>query len=287
MEVLSSFHEISFCNAGDLYLIFSISNFFISAITDMNGIFITIGAVCVLGIKTASAQQQLTPDEEVWSPEPVVVKAGKEQGGPPSDAAILFNGKDLSAWVSARDTTLPAKWKVKDGEVTVDKKEGDIQTRQKFTDYQLHIEWKIPSNITGQGQSRGNSGIILASTALYDYGYEVQVLDSYRQKTYANGQAGAIYKQYIPLVNACKQPGEWQWYDIVWIAPRWNKDGTLQQPAGITVFHNGVLIQNHVVLRTPSSYKPDKHRPAAPVKLQAHGDPSEPVSFRNIWIRPL
>ncbi|MBX2925504.1 MAG: DUF1080 domain-containing protein [Chitinophagaceae bacterium] len=252
----------------------------------MNRAFITIVFYC-LSMQAVIAQQQLTPDEEVWSPEPSVVIAGKAPGSPPSDAIILFDGTDLSAWASARDTTAPAKWKVNHGVITVDKKEGDIQTRQKFTDYQLHIEWKILSNITGKGQSRGNSGVILASTALYDFGYEVQVLDSYRQKTYVNGQAGAIYKQYIPLVNASKQPGEWQWYDIVWQAPRWNHDGTLQQPAGITVFHNGVLIQNHVLLRTPSSYKPDKNNPASPVKLQAHGDPSEPVSFRNIWIRPL
>ncbi|HRQ48970.1 MAG TPA: DUF1080 domain-containing protein, partial [Agriterribacter sp.] len=143
----------------------------------MNNIIIITAVLCGLCVTTANAQQQLTPNEEVWSPEPVAVSAGNEQGGPPSDAVILFNGKDLSAWTSARDTTIPAKWKVHDGIVTVDKKEGDIQTRQKFMDYQLHVEWKIPSNITGKSQSRGNSGIILASTALYDFGYEVQVLD--------------------------------------------------------------------------------------------------------------
>jgi hypothetical protein len=167
--------------------------------------------------------------------------------------------------------------------------DGDIETKETFTDYQLHIEWREPTNLTGKGQGRGNSGVFLASTGPNAGGYELQILDSYNNPTYVNGQAAAIYKQSIPLANAMRPPGEWQVYDVVWTAPRFNADGSLKSPARVTVFHNGVLVQNNFALQGETappvpSYK--AHGPA-PIKLQAHGDPSPPISFRNIWVRRL
>ena len=179
---------------------------------------------------------------------------------------------------------------VADGVLTVDKKAGNIETRRKFGSYQLHLEWRIPSGITGSGQARGNSGVFLASTGPGDDGYELQILDSYRNATYVNGQAGALYKQYPPLANASRPPGEWQTYDVVWTAPTFAADGAMRTPAYVTAFHNGVLIQDHVALRGPTLYigTPSyKAHGASPIKLQAHGDPSAPISFRNIWVRPL
>ncbi|MBS1947634.1 MAG: DUF1080 domain-containing protein [Bacteroidetes bacterium] len=227
---------------------------------------------------------------EVYSPVPPVVTPGKTNSDPPSDAIILFGGKNLDYWRSVNDTAQPANWIVKDDIITVNKSGGNIETRQSFMDYQLHIEWRIPSNITGEGQARGNSGVFLASTGPGDAGYELQVLDNYNNSTYVNGQAASIYKQGIPLVNACKKPGEWQSYDVVWSAPRFNDDGSLKSPARVTVFQNGVLVQNNFELKGQTLYigKPfyKKHGPC-PIKLQAHGDKSEPISYRNIWIRPL
>lgn len=227
---------------------------------------------------------------EVWSPEPKVVTPGKTCGDAPSDAIILFNGKNLDEWVSADDTTKSAGWKVANGIVTVDKTKGNIETKRKFLDYQLHLEWRIPKDITGEGQARGNSGVFLASTGPGDGGYEIQVLDNYKNKTYVNGQAGSIYKQYIPLVNACRKPGEWQTYDIIWTAPRFNDDGSLKSPARVTAFYNGILVQNNVELKGVTLYIGTpyykKHGPL-PIKLQAHGDKSKPISFRNIWVREL
>jgi hypothetical protein len=208
---------------------------------------------------------------------------------PPSDAIALFDGKSLDEWVLIRDKS-PAKWTLGDGVMTVNKAFGGIETKRQFTDYQMHIEWRVPRGTTQTGQSRGNSGIFLASTGSGDTGYELQVLDSYENKTYVNGQAASIYKQSAPLVNAMRPQGEWNVYDIVWTAPRFNADGSLKSPARITVLHNGVLVQNNYTLKghTPyighPEYKP--HGPA-PIKLQSHGDPSPPISFRNIWIRPL
>ncbi|HEV8082164.1 MAG TPA: DUF1080 domain-containing protein [Chitinophagaceae bacterium] len=236
-------------------------------------------------------QQQPTPEKEIWSPEPRIVIPGDVPSDPPSDAIILFDGKRLDEWVDVNDSTSIAKWFVANGIMTVNKKTGTIRTKRKFLDYQLHIEWRIPENITGQGQARGNSGVILASTGASDNGYELQILDSYQNKTYINGQAGAVYNQYIPLVNACKKPGQWQTYDIVWIAPRFNTDSTLKSPATITAFHNGILIQYNAALQGPTAYYPGtpgyKKHGASSIKLQAHGDPSEPISFRNIWVREL
>ena len=172
----------------------------------------------------------------------------------------------------------------------VNKKVGDFQTKRKFNDFQLHIEYRIPADITGSGQSRGNSGIFLAALPWGAGGYELQVLDNYNNTTYVNGQAGSIYKQNPPMVNACHPPGEWQRYEVVWIAPRFKEDGTLESAARVTVFHNGVLVQHNLVLTgdTPYVGNPQykKHGPS-PIKLQAHGDKSEPISYRNIWLREL
>ena len=230
-------------------------------------------------------------DTEIWSPVPKVVTPGATLGAAPSDAIILFDGKNEDEWVSAQDHT-PAQWEVVDGTLKVKKASGvgNIETKRKFKNYQLHVEWKIPENITGSSQARGNSGVFLASTGPGDDGYELQVLDSYNNPTYVNGQAGSIYKQSPPLVNPNRKPGEWQTYDIAWTAPTFNADGTLKTPAYVTVFFNGVLVQNHFELKGQTLYigKPFyKAYDTAPIKLQAHGDKSEPLSFRNIWVREL
>jgi len=232
----------------------------------------------------------MKPEEtEVWKPVPQAVTPGAEYGAPPSDAIILFDGRNLDQWVSAKDQS-PAKWTVADGVVTVNKAAGDIETRRAFRSYQLHIEWRVPANVTGSGQARGNSGVFLASTATDAGGYELQVLDSYQNETYVNGMAGSIYKQSIPLVNPGRKPGEWQTYDVAWTAPNFQDDGSLKTPAYVTVFFNGVLVQNHFELKGETRYKGlpsyKAHGPA-PIKLQAHGDPSPPISFRNIWVREI
>jgi hypothetical protein len=236
------------------------------------------------------AQQGDPKLTEVWSPEPVKVQPGKTNSDAPSDAIILFDGKNLDQWVSTKDSTKPALWTVAKNAITVKKGTGNIQTKKTFTDYQLHIEWRIPANITGSGQARGNSGVFLAATGPGDEGYEIQVLDNYENKTYVNGQAASIYKQSVPLANACKKPGEWQSYDIVWTAPRFNEDGTIKTNGRITALQNGVLVQNNVEVKGVTVYigKPYyKKHGAAPIKLQDHGDPSEPISYRNIWVREL
>ena len=216
---------------------------------------------------------------EVWEPEPAVVSPGAGSA-PPSDAVVLFDGTDLSAWQHAdgRD----AEWSVAGGAMTVTPKSGDIQTRQDFGDVQLHIEWATPSVVEGEDQGRGNSGVFLQGL------YEVQVLDSYNNRTYSNGQAASLYKQHIPLVNASRAPGEWQSYDIVFEAPRFSADGSVQRPAYVTVFHNGVLVQNHVELKGPTVYRGQPeysaHPDRLPIMLQDH---SNPVRYRNIWVREL
>jgi Domain of Unknown Function (DUF1080) len=255
------------------------------------------GIAALVAVAATLSAQQTTPtaakpeDTEVWEPVPKVVTPGATCTAPPSDAIVLFDGKNLDEWVTNRDKS-PAKWIVSDGVLTVNKEKGvgNIETKRTFKNYQLHIEWKVPENITGTGQARGNSGIFLASTGSGDAGYELQVLDSYNNKTYVNGQAGSMYKQAIPLVNPSRKPGEWQIYEVVWTAPTFNTDGSLKSPAYVTVFFNGVLVENHFELKGETLYigKPF-YRPytAAPIKLQAHGDPSQPVSFRNIWVREL
>ncbi|MGB4400885.1 MAG: DUF1080 domain-containing protein [Daejeonella sp.] len=237
----------------------------------------------------ANAQGGNPKDTELWTPVPKVVAMSSESQIAPADAIILFNGKNLDEWETVKDKSA-AKWIVSGDMFTVKKGTGNIQTKRTFNNYQLHLEWRIPTNITGEGQGRGNSGVFVASTGTGDGGYELQVLDSYNNATYSNGQAGSIYKQFIPLVNASKKPGEWQSYDIIWTAPIFNDNGSLKTPARITVLHNGVLIQNNTEIKGETVYigapKYKKHGPT-PIKLQDHGDPSPAISFRNIWVREL
>lgn len=206
-------------------------------------------------------------------PEPKVIDPGPP-GGPPSDAIVLFDGKDLSKWNGGD------KWEIKDGYAVT--RANDITTKDSFGDCQLHVEWATPTEISGEGQGRGNSGVYLMQR------YEVQILDSYQNKTYFDGQAGAIYKQHPPLVNACRKPGEWQTYDILFTAPRFDDTGKLLKPAYVTVLHNGVVVQNHFELlggtfyERPPAYQ--AHPPKAPLHLQFHGNATR---FRNIWIREV
>jgi hypothetical protein len=237
----------------------------------------------------ANAQQAKPEDTETWEPIPKVVTPGPTCGEAPSDAIILFDGKNLDQWVQVEDNS-PAKWDVHDGIVTVNKKYGNIATKKSFTNYQLHIEWRVPADIEGSGQARGNSGVFLASLGKGDAGYELQVLDSYNNKTYVNGMAGSLYKQAIPLANPGRKPGEWQTYDVIWTAPTFNDDGSLKTPAKATVLFNGVVVENNFELIGPTLYigKPAyKAHGAEPIKLQAHGDKSKPLSFRNIWVREI
>jgi hypothetical protein len=243
-----------------------------------------------LSVSLAQGPPRMKPeDTEFYSPVPPVVTPGPSASDAPSDAIVLFDGRNLDQWINSSDSS-SAKWVLADGAMTVNKSTGDIQTKASFTDFQLHIEYKIPSNITGSGQARGNSGIFLAAFPWGAGGYELQVLDNYKNTTYVNGQVGSMYKQAVPLANASRKPGDWQTYDVIWTAPKWNANGTLQSLARVTVIHNGVLVQNNVTLLgdTPyigfPSYR--KHG-AAPIKLQSHGDKSEPISYKNIWLRPL
>jgi hypothetical protein len=251
--------------------------------------------VLLSAAQTQASQSDAQPatakpeDTEIWKPVPKVITPGEDCGAPPSDAIVLFNGQNLDQWVSAKDKS-PARWVVADRVLTVNKGAGDIETKQAFRNYQLHIEWRIPESVTGSGQARGNSGVFLASTETNAGGYELQVLDSYKNETYVNGMAGSIYKQSIPLVNASRKPGEWQTYDVVWTAPTFSGNGSLKSSAYVTVFYNGVLVQNHFELKGETRYigQPSyKTHGPAPIKLQAHGDPSPPISFRNIWVREL
>ena len=244
-------------------------------------VFIAVAAVVVSGIAVSSQTlQELKPFDPPKNA-PAVVTPGRTPADPPSDAIVLFDGKDLSAWRSATRSG-EAKWNVRDGYIEVAPRTGDIATKQEFGDCQLHIEWATPVEVKGEGQERGNSGVFLMER------YEVQVLDSYDNKTYYHGQAGAIYKQYAPLVNACRKPGEWQTYDIIFKAPKFDEQGKVTERARVTVLQNGVLIQNNVEIYgntwhdKPALYLP--HGPKASLKLQDHGNP---VRYRNIWVRPL
>lgn len=250
----------------------------------------TLAAVSASLLAQQPSEQKMKPEEtEVWQPVPKVVTPGADCGAIPSDALALFDGKNLDEWVNVSDHQ-PAKWDLVDGLMRVNKSGGSIETKKKFKDYQLHIEFRIPESITGSSQARGNSGVFLASTGPGDSGYELQVLDSYQNATYVNGMAGSLYKQAIPLANAARKPGEWNVYDVVWTAPAFNADGSLKTPAYATVFWNGVIVENHFELKGETRYigKPFyKAYDTAPIKLQAHGDKSEPISFRNIWVREL
>ncbi|MFL0161691.1 3-keto-disaccharide hydrolase [Aquirufa salirivi] len=218
------------------------------------------------------------PDKtEFWDPEIRVVSSDKT----PSDAIILFDGKSLDNWETVKDGS-PAKWKVEDGAMTVVKGAGNISTKQKFTNYQLHIEWRSPMEPeTLKSQGKGNSGIFMQGM------YEVQVLNSYQNRSYRNGQAGSIYKQSAPLVNATSPMGEWNTYDIIYTAPKFTINGGIDTPAYVTVIHNGIVVQNHTKIQGTTEYigqpKNPVHGPG-PISLQDHGNP---VSFRNIWIREM
>lgn len=219
---------------------------------------------------------------EFWDPEVKMVTPGERPQDAPSDAIILFDGTKEGFednWVNNEGN--PSEWKVKDECVTVKKRAGAIKSAQEFGDIQLHIEWRTPKKVKGDGQGRGNSGIYMQER------YELQVLDNYENRTYRNGQAASIYKQHPPLVNVCKKPGEWQTYDIIYTAPRFRKDGSVFTPATFTVLHNGVLVQNNVKLLGPTKYvgisQYDAHGKAS-IMIQDHGNP---VSFRNIWVREL
>ena len=224
------------------------------------------------------AQQKGDPKlTEVWTPVPKIVTPPTPAQPAPTDAIVLFDGKHTKAWKGKNGAV---EWLLADGALTVAPGKGDIYTIDSFDNFQLHIEWRAPIVVKGEGQGRGNSGVFLMGR------YEIQILDNYENSTYSNGQAASVYKQHIPLVNACRPPGEWQTYDIIFTAPDFEKE-RLVRPAYVTVIHNGVLVQNHVELKGETvyigspTYKPHGK---GPIKLQDHGDL---VSFRNIWIRPL
>lgn len=240
-----------------------------------------LALLAVLAItSTVFAESPRPEDTEVWEPVPPIVRPGAKPSEPPADAIVLFDGKTTNGWESVEGGK--AQWIVANGALTVAPGTGDIRTQQKFGDVQLHIEWRTPQlPPEKKGQDRGNSGVFLQEL------YEVQVLDTLDNRTYSNGQAGAIYKQHIPLVNAARPAGEWQSYDIVFIAPRFEADGTLQSPARLTVFLNGVLIHHDVPLKGGTTYigepKYEAHEDGS-IRLQDHG---HLVSFRNIWVRKL
>lgn len=236
----------------------------------------------------ASAQKKLNVDSlagllEVWVNVPVVTP-GQMNTDAPSDATILYNGNGLGAF-QKKDGS-PAGWRIDaDGAVTDIKGAGDLITKEAFGNCQLHIEFREPAEVKSSGQGRGNSGVYMMGK------YEIQVLDSYNNPTYSNGQAGAVYKQHVPLVNASRKPGEWQSYDIIFTAPLFKENGDLESPARVTVIHNGVLIQNNVTILGTTDWvrKPvyKKHAAKLPLMLQDHGDDGNPISYRNIWIRNL
>ncbi len=217
---------------------------------------------------------------EYWEPAAPIVTPGRTAQDAPSDAIVLFDGKNLSEWVS--DKGGQAQWIIEDGALVVKAGSGGIRTKRGFGDCQLHVEFRTPAVIKGEGQGRGNSGIYFMDR------YELQVLDNHNNKTYVNGQAGSIYKQLPPLVNACRPAGEWQTYDIIFTAPRFYEDGRLKTQATITVLHNGVLVQNNKTLWGSTEYIGSpvykKHSDKEPIFLQDHGNPT---AFRNIWIREL
>ena len=240
-----------------------------------------VAVVSVLFAAVAAAQISW-PVHDPNRPQPPVVAPGPAGPPvpPPADAVTLFEGEDLGAWTDAKGQ--PARWKVENGYFEVVPKTGDVRTVKGFGDCQLHVEWMAPSPAKGADQDRGNSGVFLMGL------YEVQVLDCYGSRTYADGMTAAIYGQFPPLVNACRPPGEWQTYDIVFHRPRFDQDGNVLAPARMTVLHNGILVHDNAVLTGPTAHKarpPYKvHADKLPISLQDHG---HPVRFRNIWIREL
>ena len=236
-----------------------------------------IGCLFFIVVIRAQGDPAIT---EVWNPVPKIIIPGAKSSDAPSDAIVLFDGKNTSAWtqVNGKDFS----WKVDSGFMMVNPRTGDIKTKQGFGSCQLHIEFRTPFVVKGESQGRGNSGIFFMSR------YELQVLDNYNNRTYSNGQAGSIYKQRMPLVNACRPPGEWQSYDIIFTAPQFNADSTVKSAARITVLHNGILVQNNIELWGSTAYigtpKYVMHNSKEPIVLQDHGNL---VSFRNIWVREL
>jgi hypothetical protein len=235
------------------------------------------------GTPPAVSPMPMKPEmTEIWEPEVAVVTPGKNAGDPPSDAIVLFDGKDLSQWVSAKNGG-PAPWKIVNGDyLEVVPKSGDIKTKMKFGDCQLHLEFSAPDVVEGASQGRGNSGLFFQDR------YELQILDSYQNRTYRNGQAGSIYKDHAPLVNPMRGPLEWNVYDVVYTAPRFKPDGRLDYPARITVFLNGVLVQNNATINGLTLYIGLHHYPEAHgedvIHLQDHNNKTQ---FRNIWVRKL
>ena len=232
-----------------------------------------VAGAALAAVVTAFAQQEYKSGI-VW-PEPKLVAPGEKPSDPPSDAVVLFDGKDLSKWTNGD------KWKVEDGYAVVQK--SDIGTKDSFgPDYQLHVEFATPEKVTGSGQGRGNSGVFLANR------YEVQVLDSIDNKTYFDGQCAAIYKQSPPMVNASKKPGEWQTYDIIFTSPRFGESSKPEKPGYVTVIHNGLVVHNHFELQGNTNYdRPAayvKHPEKQPIRIQNHGNP---VKYRNIWLREI
>ena len=245
--------------------------------TSLLAVFALLAAVPL----TAQTGADLGPVHDRSRPVPRIVDPGGG-GRPPADAVVLFDGKDLSKW-HAQKGGGPAPWKVEGGYFEVVKGSGWIETVDSFGDCQLHLEWATPSPAVGEDQDRGNSGVFFGGGR-----YEVQVLDSYNNVTYADGQAGALYGQYPPLVNATRAPGEWQTYDIVFHGPRFDAGGKVTRPATLTVFLNGVLVQDNQALTGPTAHKArppyEAHAEKLPLSLQDH---DHPVRYRNIWLRPL
>jgi hypothetical protein len=236
-------------------------------------------ALCIVVSSYAQKQQEKYAIHDESRPKPPVITTPVQVGQPPSDAVILFNGKDLSEW--AGDKGVDAKWKVENGYMEANKT-GSIHTKKAFGNCQLHIEWATPAKVEGSGQGRGNSGVFLMST------YELQVLDSYENPTYADGQAASIYGQYPPIVNACRKPGEWQSYDVSFLRPIFDESGKCVRPARVTILHNGVVVQNNVEIQGLTAHKQkakyNRHDDKLPISLQDHGNP---MRFRNIWLREL
>ena len=243
--------------------------------------------VLITQIQAQENKKYKIHDENRPRPDSVTPSTFSQMATPPSDAIILFDGKDLSEWQSGGKGKKNVKWKIMDNFFEVKKGTGSIRTKKEFGDVQLHIEWATPIKIDGESQGRGNSGVFFM-TGGGGYGYEVQVLDSYNNPTYADGQASAIYGQYPPTVNASAKPGEWQTYDIIFIRPRFGELGNLLQPSYLTVFHNGILVHHYRELMGPTSHSVrtnySAHPDRLPISLQDHGNP---VRYKNIWVRDL